>query len=243
MAIVARKKTSVPLFELMSRSRELVPDRRSGTQVQTPPEEAVRTDEKQARSASVPAKQPIPTPAPPPSERPERQQPLGAMPEPIVQTGDGRVRLSLNYVSSTVVLAGLLLVLIAAFVLGRKTASPSGPAAVRNLYTQVAPRGAGSYLVLAEVPGESNAAKTQAVKLDKYLYENGIPAEVEFDRPGGRYVLVSYQAFEDPNSQQALEHRQRVATLVSQAPVESALALPSRNQGSTGPWWITLQAD
>ncbi len=238
---MARKKTSVPLFELMSRSREMVPERRKVAQDPKvelpesaeegsslgPPEEAQKRQIGPARP-SAPA---APVKA---AEPGEVTNPFVSPGEPIFQTGDGRIRLNLNYVSSVVVLAGLVLLLVGMFVLGRKTAG-----SLQGQYAAVAPRGDAKYLVLADIQGQTTQSKATLDKLEKYLYEQGVVAEVvPYGRPSKRYLLISYRGFEDENSESAQEYRQRVEELIGQAPVEGIKALPGPG-GDDGPWWAS----
>lgn len=235
---MARKKTSVPLFELMSRSREMVPERRKVAQdpkVELPEAGEEETSQQPGEAAQKRQMGPSVATAPARAAEPaEVTNPFGSPVEPIFQTGDGRIRLNLNYVSSVVVLAGLVLLLIGMFVLGRKTA-PS----IRGQYASVAPRGDKKYLVLADIQGQTPQNKAVLDKLEKYLYEQGVVAEVvDYARPTKRYLLVSYQGFEDENSEQAQAYRERVKELIDQAPVEGVNALPGPG-GDDGPWWAS----
>jgi hypothetical protein len=167
---------------------------------------------------------------------PQTTTPGPRAPEPILRTGDGRIRLSLNYVSVTVAISALVLVMIGVFVLGRKTAPSDAAGVVKGSFAAIETWSPSrNYLILAEVGGDSRTVDARAAKLQFYLYENGLTSAVE--RASGRILLAGFKGFADPQSGEAREFEKRVASLVSQAPIEDVKPLPGRDRGP-GPWWI-----
>jgi hypothetical protein len=104
---VTKKKDSVALFEVISKSRQKRGDSDLGVPGWIEPPEAPR---QQAEKPSVPARQAAAIPQAP-------SRPV----EPAIGVVGGRLTVSLNYVSCMVIAMGLLVLLLAAFWLGRAT--------------------------------------------------------------------------------------------------------------------------
>jgi hypothetical protein len=249
--IVAKKKASVPLFELMSRSRLGVgegdkEETHSQNQKETPgPGEQATETPKQAvkigpaRRAEEPAKPPaaraaaVPTPAAPTARAPKAAPATFAPPagEPILQTGNGRLRISLNYVSSLVLVGGILLLLAGTFVLGRKTA-PGGPTEtvsagtgeVRTVYHRYPDR---LYLVLARVQGATGAARQQAEQVAAFFADNGLPASlIEHE---GNWLVWSLKPFGARRSYESQQFAERVRSVSARYSGSGVEFLPAKS--------------
>jgi hypothetical protein len=117
---LSKKKSAKALFEVITTYRQKHPG--SGPLM---PEWMRR------KQPSAPGQMPQLQPEPV-AEEPLRPAATGAtvrtlrpLSPPIIDTSDGRLNISLNYVSSVVVALGLVVLLVAMFLLGRLTASPS----------------------------------------------------------------------------------------------------------------------
>ena len=119
---MARKKDTVALFEVLSKTKQ----REEQGTLEVPgwmDKEAVPASEggiENRPGLDIPA----PTPRSAPSSAPAAE---GA-----VSTAGGRLHLSLNYISATVAIAAFVVLLVAAFMLGRKT-TPTEPAAISGM--------------------------------------------------------------------------------------------------------------
>ncbi len=204
------------MFELMSRSRVGVGDPKQ-VDAESPeaagparPEEGQNETKKQ--TVEVPkAPQPGATRTP----EPKRPKPAAAFSpgpsEPILQTGDGRLRISLNYVSSLVLVGGLLLLLAGAFVLGRKTAS-NGPGQPLAAGTDPVPALVRfpdkHYLVMARLGG-AEEYRDQAEELVAFFRQRDLQADIA-NLPDGTLLIWSFRPFDDPNSAAAASFVEQV---------------------------------
>jgi hypothetical protein len=153
---------------------------------------------------------------------------LAAPVEPVFSADAGRLRVSLSYLSAGVGAAGVVLVLIAAFVLGRTTASPKQqqagatppgppplkPEVVRGtggeqshppLTTQtIPPRVKGKwYIVIQDMLGTTPAHQEEAAKIAEFCTQNGKAASAVLQQ-GRCYVLgaTPFEATNDPAAPQ-----------------------------------------
>lgn len=132
---------------------------------------------------------------------------------------DGRVTISLNYISCAVAGVGLLLAIVAAFVLGYAT-SPTDPSAetgpekpparaglvLGNSPAPATQRVRGKhYLVIQELGRLTPAVKAEGLAIAAYCkVARDDPAEVISD--GRQYVVLSGKPFDDPNNADAREY-------------------------------------
>ena len=243
---MSRKKTSVPLFELMSKSRAGVGEAHkaegpapspkpvpAGTRATARPPLTHRPEVKQKDAAA--------TPAASPDQTQKLAQAYAPPAEPMLQTGDGRLRVSLNYVSSVVVLAGLLLLLIASFVLGRKTApqqvvTAAGEPVVREVMARLPGR---YYLAMATTAGAGEESRQQALAAQQYLQSRGLWADVGIDNPSHpeRYIVWSLMPYDSGSSAEATAYASRVRRELAQFPGAGSLTvLPAGPEGRS-PWF------
>jgi len=114
---VTKKKDSVALFEVISKSRQKRGDSDLGVPGWIEPPEA---PPQQAEAPPVPVRQAEAPPSPARQAAAIPQAPSRPV-EPAIGVVGGRLMVSLNYVSCLVIAMGLLVLLVAAFWLGRAT--------------------------------------------------------------------------------------------------------------------------
>ena len=216
-----KKKDSLGLFEVIGKARA----ESNKVEVRLPGWMDKRPI-KLGQPAEPEGAEPPAEPVEPTSAKPAQvvRTPVAAA-EPIITTGDGRLRVSLNYVSCGVALIAVLLLLVVAFCLGRASApSGDGPAVASPAAGQGRKGEAGTppgrddrlptrksgmhYLVIQPMNGLAAADLADAHKIVKYCSEAGLKASVgKF--PSGkpvRYVVWSLEGFESPDSQAASEY-------------------------------------
>ncbi len=249
---MAKKKASVPLFELMSRSRLGVGEgdkEESGSQKE-PPGAAEQAPEKPKQAVKIgPARrqkepeQAVAAPAgPPPAAKAPKAAPASFVApkgEPILQTGDGRLRISLNYVSSLVLVGGILLLLAGAFVLGRKTApggqaeaAQAGVGEVRTVHHRYPDRW---YLVLARVNGATDAARERAGQVASFFEQNGLP--VSLIEHEGNWLVWSLKPFEARRSFESQQFAEKAQSVSTRYPGTGVDFLPAQTARSGEPWF------
>ena len=220
---MAKKKKSVALFEVVARGGD--EDRDTGVGVPEWMQGETATAQQPAPPAGSAGKKAIRLTTSPAAAT-AAQVPGGvhAAPavEPVVSTAGGRLKLSLNYVTCTVVVlaAGLLLVL--AFVLGRasvRTADSDGPA-VAGLAggaggaTRSPGRVAGKhYLVIQEIAGTSDVMKKDALDIVRYCKRHGKQASVVRSPDGKSYWVWSRKGFGSDKSPEALAYAKEISGL------------------------------
>ena len=143
----------------------------------------------------------------------------------VLSLSPGRVTLSLNYVSCAVVATGLVLALVAAFMLGRASA-PAAPGDDENTRAAAgtglvlgkspsrgAPRISGKhYLVIQQLAGRTAALKADAEAVAAYCKgARGDHATVVDD--GQQYVVLSARPFDSRTSPEALEYAAEIHEL------------------------------
>lgn len=252
---MARRKKAAAPFEVVSQHSLRPPVNVPGTSAAGagPADTAAEEQPQQAAPQQQPPRRV--QPAHPPVAGP---QPAPREPEPVVSTTSGRLRLSLNYVSSLVVCGVLILLLVGAFVLGRATAPKAGPTAANNAAQtptpapgQDKPRVAGEYyLVIEALPGQTAADKSRAEDIVKFCRERGEYATIETYQQKNQagqvirkfYVVWSKRGFDSPNTQAALQH----ASVVARMGEEYARKTGTRFQfqpnrpGGAWPWFEKL---
>ena len=209
---MAKKKNSASLFEIISRSQAKCPE----------------SDMSVPRWISGP-EQPEQPAAPEDRPRVEPNSPAPAMrkvdkaAELMFAVFEGRLKVSLNYLTCMLVVAGLVLALVAAFVLGRATAPASPPVekpgkatagtgqgkatvrSARRPVTRMPQRISGKYyLVIESLKGKSPDDLAEAKRIAEFCKQNGEPAEPA--SMGTRYIVWSLTAFDSPRSEAAIRH-------------------------------------
>jgi len=186
---VVRKKDSVALFEVISKIRS-----GSGGANMSVPGWMINP---KGREGSIPEEVPVPKPKPAAKRAPPQ--------EAIISTDKGRLRVSLNYVSCMVVAAGLVVLLLAAFWLGRATGGTaqgpqkagigdtSGEGASRvgavKEESELPRRIAGRYyMVIQDLKGNDRATREEAHRIAKFCVDNGEPVTVNINEEGSIVV-------------------------------------------------------
>jgi len=123
---------------------------------------------------------------------------------PIWSTDGSRLTLSLNYVSCLVASIGLLLVLIASFVLGRMTASPATTASNAAGAVAVRRETGKFYMVVQILPGRGEAAMAEAKRIAKFCIENKEPAEVKL--LNNNLIVWSATPFDAKSGEKVIKH-------------------------------------
>lgn len=245
---MARKKNSVSPFEVVAGIGR--------TQHKPAGGERPKPADQQGETAQTPT-QPVqpqsltPTvkvPQQPQLQKAGAESPGQAQPgEPMLSTEGGRLNLSLNYLSSVVLLGGLLVLLLGAFVLGRSTApQPQAPTEVNKAGTEpviTEKRVPGwYYLVVEAMNGNSTADIAQAEALKTYLDKHGVPVTMHgYDQNGVRAILISRAGFENPQSPAAGEFVERVHQLGQQYADQFGSRFnfrPAKPGEDTGPWFV-----
>jgi len=202
---VGRKKNSVALFEVISKSQE----KRAKAGLGVPAW--------MGKSAQVPpsARPGVPPMAPPSATGAARG-------EPIFSTAAGRLKLSLNYVSCVAIVAGLVLLLAVTFWLGRLSVGAGGPGTIKaaanapggteaSRGTKPPQRQRGKYyLVIQAMEGMSAADRAKAKELAEYCTAHGENASEMIHTHSAtgreRWIVLSYTAFDQPDSPEAINH-------------------------------------
>ena len=228
---MAKKKNSMALFEVISKTRDKNPDAEvtvpnwikssseqpdQETREPDVQESAVEEDppcpEPEAQSgASLEEIAPSPPKAPPSPAlqttstwEPHRSDDTPEKSDlPIWSTAGGRLTLSLNYVSCLVASTGILLLIITAFVLGRITASSVAPP-VKTGQSVVKRQVGKYYMVIETLDGKTRQARAEADRIVKFCGENGEPAQVQL--LGKNLIVWSLTPFDSPKSEEVRAH-------------------------------------
>ena len=218
---MAKKKSSMALFEVVARGKQhnkaamTVPDWMKGRDAsdasgQSPEQEYVG----QAAPDAPPGAAPV-ADVEPGHDAAGGHEPTAPRGEKVLSVVDGRVTVSLNYVSCTVAAAGVLLAIVAAFLLGRASA-PKAPAAneaarppvkaglvVGTRPPRMTQRILGKYyLVIQELGGLTPGLKADGQEIAAYCEAaRGDPATVVSD--GRQYVVLSGKPFDSPAGTEA----------------------------------------
>ncbi len=223
---MGRKKNSVALFEVISKSKEK--SRESGLGV---PKwmGAESPDGMQASGSPSPVAQGV---QPPQGVRPPERRVVS--PHRAVVEG-GRIHLSVNYLTCGVVGAAFIVLLIGAFLLGRGTAGGGGPTkaglgTMPPLNRDVVPPGGTNndgltlplvpagrkaekyYLVIQNLMGKTDSHKAEAFRIAKFCIDKGQSATVCMYR--GNYIVWSAQEpMDSPTSETAMEYARKIEAL------------------------------
>ena len=209
---MAKKKDAAALFEVISKSRDRcakdglnVPPwmRTHGESVELPAVEQGPAVEQQPVAELQPETPMVPAPHATFEAGPAES-------EPMVSTIGGRLRLSLNYVSCTVIFVALLVLLIGSFVLGRLSVGGSGAAHTaeigklpqQNTGKQAPPEPPAKdaripgkyYLVIQNMQGLNDELKAEAYKIRDFCKAQDRPATINEWR--GSYIVWSMAPFE-----------------------------------------------
>ena len=219
---MAKKKDSMALFEVISKSREKrsrgemgVPDWMGHSEQGAPPQAEAST-----------------TSTPPAIPRAARKP-------AVVKTG-GQLQVTLNYISCLALALGLVVLLAGAFWLGRSTAPEAGgpaqagmkapfrpgligqggnKAGAKQPEMKLPPRQAGKYyLVIESTGGAQDWHLEQARKIQRFCYfEGGEPSEVRkypaTQHTKEQYVVWSLTSFDSPRSTEATQHAEMIERL------------------------------
>ena len=221
---MAKKKNSITLFEAISQSKEAQEQldmNVPGWMGGKPTEEKVRQSEQASPEPSV---------------------------EPRVSTSGGKLTLSLDYVSSTLIAVGLLLLLAIAFAFGRATAgkqeSPAGsiitPGATVAIGQDQPVRVAGmQYLVIQGMQGSDQQHYDEAAKIVAHLGEHGVAAEIRSFGDPMQYVVWALEGGVDsPKDTQAIEYIEMIEELGSRYMAKGGKYNFKQQQDG---WWFKHQ--
>jgi len=199
---VVKKRDSVALFEVISKSRRK--RREAGLGIPG----WMGEDQEMPQGA-------------PQGEAPGGTSPIGrAAPlgEPLVSTAGGRLSLSLNYVSCLVGVMVLVGLLVLAFWLGRATAggaqtdSPEQSGSVGKQAPASTSRTSGYYyLVIQDLQGNTEDKKKEADRIVEFCKARGEPATVNTYK--GSIVVWSLVGFNSPNEKAARDYAKKVEQL------------------------------
>jgi hypothetical protein len=198
---VGKKKDSVALFEVISKSRQ----------------------KRSEAGLNVPGWMGRGVPGGEPPERAEGAGEVempGPLPEPVVSTAGGRLRLSLNYVTALVAVVGMVLLLVLAFWVGRwsvhaSAANATGPdAQTAGLTGEQTPTPPGPatpgrvpgkhYLVIQGLQGMTQQKRDDAETIVKWLKKEGIAADIgRYRGDPEQYIVWSLNKFDSPSSAEA----------------------------------------
>ncbi len=233
---MAKKKNSPALFEVIARDRERqsqaglnVPTWMGGRKQQDSAEEQSSQESPAPQQPKQPkAPQQQPKPAPKKRPKPDAAPADGkASDEPMFSTSGGRLRVSLNYSSAIIASVALVLLLGAAFAIGRATADGDAATAAATgvIGEQEAGREMGSgadrqpgkhYLVIWDAD-ESSGLEDEAERIARFFTEQGEPAEVTTleDRQAGTVFVAVWalEGFDRPDSQAAENYATRIREL------------------------------
>ena len=185
------------------------------------------------------------------------QSPVGSTPaapkktkakaEPIappISIADQKIDFSLNYVSIGIAAGGLILLLLFAFLIGRGSASPESaqPAGQQQLAAGLQEAGK-HYLMIQLLDGSTDDDIQDASRIVAYLAKFDVQAN--YLRFGSdRLIVCSQQAFEDPQSSEAVLHADWVTSIGKKYSAETASkyklrqAKPSTTGNQVGwPWY------
>ncbi len=192
--MVSKRKDYIAPFEVISTIRSM--DEQASR-----PTSSSATGSTAHKSASVP--QPgAPTPAKPYERYEGQPPPVQPMAGTTRDAAGGRIHLSVNRVTIGVVALAEVVLLAAAFALGRATApaAPTGPveAAKQDPSASVGDRRESGkyYLILAAVDGLTPTDRQRAEELARYCREHGEPATVETHSRAGKFVVLSMRGFD-----------------------------------------------
>lgn len=187
---------------------------------------------------------------------PAPQEPEPPAPTPVASVADRRLMISLNHVSAMVAAFGLVVLLAAAFLLGRISAEPAEPAelavpakpdsAAKKAGHKPAPRTkegldcpklarGKKYLVIYAVVGSMPDHESLAVHVARHCCQNGVKAvKAAFGYPQGAsgFVVVATDEF-DPGASPNAPAVKRLAAKIEQAKASWDEAAPAERRVPT----------
>ena len=254
-----RKKNSMALFEVVAREKQ-----KTHKAVLTVPDWMKRRPAANAPEQAPPI--PPPADVPPEGQYAGPQEPAPAVEAPaparrsgaaaaggeVLSVSDGRVTLSLNYVSCTVAGVGLVLAILAAFLLGRASApevpaarAGKQPAARAGLRLGVTPPTAPQrisgkyYLVIQELGGRTQALKADAENIAAYCRAARDDNVTVFD-DGQQYLVLSGKPFDSRTGDDTREYAGDIQTLGNRykTDINNRYDFNQTNiQGKLDPWY------
>ena len=157
---------------------------------------------------------------------------------PVISTGAGRLVLSLDYKAFLAVILGLVVLLAAAFWLGRVTgpalSSDAGSTGLPPIKTEVlniadqtpkspAAKPAGNsrvpgkhYLVIESLAGVSDTDRADAGQILSFLASRGEQADIGTIKNSGKLVIWSLKPMESPKSAEAIAYAEKIEHLGKQ---------------------------
>lgn len=216
---MTKRKDAVALFDLLSKTRQ----ERTGLDVPgwfgKPADGEPPAQTGPEAPSSPPPLEPAPFPFSP------------APTEPLISAADGRVRLSMNYVTCATLAMGLVALLFVSFWLGRKTyRPPTVPAANAPTFPGRTPLGGGAgdanvppspwekgkyYLIVDRMTGRTEKDLASARAIVDYLAKKGEPAQVGDFGPEGYYAVLSLKPFNSRTSKEAMDFAEAIMALGS----------------------------
>jgi hypothetical protein len=216
---MTKRKDAIALFDLISKGKS---ERPAGLSV-----------------PSWFSKRPAPPPAPdagqpdsaepPPMPEPSPFSPTAPY-EPMLSVADNRVKISMNYATGGVVVAGLVVSLLFVFFLGRYSVRTSGPApatsdaaggrdtsyhpgADPNAALNPGERVKGKYyLIIDRMKGMTDDDKQDAVAIADYCQKCNYPCNVV--KYGTQcYAVLSLKPFDSPGSREAMDYAKAIEDL------------------------------
>lgn len=230
---MAKRKDSKALFEVIARGKDNrgEPGMAVPQWLQKQPPEVPAPPQAEEESSQPPVEQAPPQPGMLPV--PQADETPAAAAEPTISSGDGRVRVSLNYASVAAAILVAIVALGGMFWLGRVTGHghemivPDKPLTenvpVRLGVTDgnAAPAAKAKYYLVIErmLPGLTPENKADAEAIVKYLETKGKTARISEARmseanKGQLYVVLSTEpGFADPKSPEAIQFAQDIEDL------------------------------
>jgi hypothetical protein len=179
-----------------------------------------------------------PPPMPPPADQTPAFDPFQrqALSEPLFQAADGRVKISLNYITAGATALGIIVALVFFFYLGRWTGRravapppdggvvagggqahgpgvtpgvPAGPDS--NVPAHAAREHGKYYLIIDRMKGDSENDRLDALAAADYCKTNGYPCTL--GKSGNRWALVGIKGFDSYGSREAMEYAAAVEAI------------------------------
>ncbi|MFP3936781.1 MAG: hypothetical protein ACLFVW_00475 [Phycisphaerae bacterium] len=222
---MAKRKNTPALFEVISRSRE----RQSQSGLRVPTWMGGESREQSEEPAENAAQQQAPQPEAQPQEPATPQKPAGPVDEPMFSTSGGRLRVSLNYGGAIALSVVVVLLLGAAFAIGRATAGPgrADQSAVQADADAEQELGESSGSMIEREPGKhylviwdadaGAGLRSRAESIAEFFTARDEQAEVRTlqDSQSGEPFLAVWSAkgFNSPDNQAAENYRRQIQQL------------------------------
>ncbi|HUU58541.1 MAG TPA: hypothetical protein VMZ50_03270 [Phycisphaerae bacterium] len=237
---MAKKRSPAALFEVIAQGKE----RRGEGNVRLPAWVGPKAEP--AAPPPLPGAESAPGPA-----GPKLPQPAPRM----VSTAANRLTLSLNYATCAVVAVGLLVLLAAAFWVGRATAPPgtaqaAGLGGPGNAGKQQPPDNTKTtlppsnwvpgkyYLIIQQLKGLTPQDRTDADKIVDFCETNGVYADVA--QRGSHFIVLSYEPYESGQSTEGWQYARKVEELGRKYMTDGGgrYNFGQRRNGKLDPWFI-----